>query len=1488
MMSNSKKLRKSLLRQVYLLLLSAGLYAQPCPQPNPIIGSPLVCPGSQTVYQVTTDNSPTSTYQWEIFGTGGQIVGPTNGTSVTIDWQSSNGGPYTLRCTETIGMCFMQNEAQITIADDLARHPFNCFSEISIPLDQNCEKLILPEHLLSTGAPECDNSFIIELSINGDIQVPNPVTIEYIGQIITAKVIHPASGRSCESLITFKDGSIPRLQCENDTALCNDQNAWTPFDTSFKIPVVTDNCTDSLTPEPQGYEWIQLLDDPVFDAYIIRSWQAIDKYGNRGTCDDTIFLRKVVFDDIVCPPDTLITCDSGYFEIDDPLTSGVPTYEGLPLWSSRTYCDFTIKFEDQISYKCPGTYTIHRYWFLSQVTDTAINEDTCHQIIEIVDTTGPTALFDSDKVEYEIHDDVFGLPSDREYKTVHFPTLDYDCQAYGYFPTPIIDDNCTSVDSVVVDLIWDNGHINYLNGSLDGEHLRFENLSAGKHIVTIKLRDACHNTSYDTLIAVAEDLRPPYLSADLHPIVTLGAFSDVTWINVSVFDEGTWDNCGLKVILGRRADWDTACGYTEDSTAESAVRDHYENYWNWWIEDTDSFCLDSMAFGYSDQIPFCCDDACSGEKVAIELLAIDEHCNISKLKVHVVVEDKSAPKVQHVLQDLNISCWAYNKFYKEQVEQGDFSVFGSYEPYGEGPYAGEAGKTVIKDRYCILDPEEEHYYRIETDTISNGLVIENCDLEIEEHQKVFFERCGEGWIERHFVLKGACNSSKADSTKVIQKINIYNDCPLQEHEIIWPLKDTTVYECGYVEVETEGPRLIHEDDCREIGINFKDRVTEVLFNADSTCLKVIRTWAIIDWCRQTAPYHDEWIGDQNYHYYEYEQIIYIKNAEAPEITDCDIDTLCIGQQCSATLMKSIRVQDDCTPTEDIEVSWSLYQATDLGYRLLDKADTNYAEVPNLAMGDYKLVWTAEDACHNESICTDYFAVKDCVKPTPICATSTTLRLIPVDLNQDGLIDTAVGEIWAEELDVSSHDNCGGIVDFRIRRKGTGDVDGSGRLLAPDTTEKRLGFGCADKGVQEVEMWVVDDRGNADFCLVTIIVTGPAEGCDGELGRVQGTVSSMQGAGLADVQAILRNEDGTEQFSVTDDKGRYDFGGFAMDGTSYSLWPEKEDDPVDGISTLDAIRISKHMLARDKFESSFEYRAADVNGDGHISVKDIILLRRLILGKIDTLPNPRPWLFYNRDMDEVSEISIHIDYHPLTSFTGVKVGDVNGDVARFNNAARDGSKDYMLSFVDQYFDPGDDVVLMLEGEKEMLEGLQLGLQFDPSILEFISVQGLSETLGEEHWATSEGNLRISWINEGELQEKVSLKVIFSAKGFGRISDLIGIDDARLESEVYCTVNKIRKIGIVQRNDELSVVKVSQNAPNPFSENTVINIDVGKNVTGMLKIYDLSGRVFVDGKKLYEKGNHKINVSRIQLGGPGIYVYEFVTEKEKITKKMILLK
>ncbi len=1455
-----------------------------CPEANPILGSNTVCPGSEVEFTTTFDNTAANSYAWEV-SNGGEIVGSSTSHIVTVRWDESNGGPFTVMLTERNGSCFFENTLDVSIADDVARGPINCFQQVNSPFDENCEKLITPELLLSSGELACADGFEITLTVDGLTFVPNPVPMSYAGEIIVATLIHRASQQKCKSYITLTDGTRPVLECENDTTTCLDPNIWNPFHESYTRPNVTDNCDSTLVAEELRSEWFDLFEDPEFAGYIEREWAATDKAGNMGHCTDTIWLKKITFEEITCPSDTVILCDSFLKYPDDPLISGTPMFQEYALYAPGQQCEFSISYKDQKSAQCAGTYIIDRTWTIKSFATSDEHTRICKHRIEVIDTTGPQISFNDPKIRIKKHHDLYQADTSKAYKTVSYPTLDFGCVAHGYLPAPLVRDNCSPSDSITIDLIWETGHITY-KASEEEPHLLFQDLPKGKHIVRVVARDDCHNLTEDTLVIVTEDRKAPYIVADKDPQVTLATYAKVTWIDVSVFDEGTTDNCHLLTVLGRRIDWDSTCCYYAADSMKSEVRDHYDTFYEWVQEDSLQ-CKDSIGYGWTDQIPFCCEDACSGEPVVIELMAIDAYCNVAKLWVQVTVEDATKPEIAYQLEDLTISCKAYQDYYQEYIDSGRWDVFGTYQR-GHHSYEdalADESYTVIKDVICLdpptpifgdepsypgYDPKPIDYIfeRIVYDTIRNGLVYDNCGLSGREKQKVEIGHCGEGWIERVFTFAVGCGP-KRDSIKVIQRIEIVNDCPFYEEEVIWPVKDTVVYGCGLTDVETSPPSLRFSQSCREIGIHHEDMVTDELFNADSTCHKIIRTWAVIDWCRQKEDYHEDWYGNQSFHYYEFEQIIYVKDSLGPQISNCDLETLCIGTDCSYDLNHVLDIKDNCTPLVQLEIEWLLYQVVKDGFHLKATGNSHAVEVDSLETGDYKLVVSVEDACNILSYCTDYFEVLDCKKPTPVCVTATTVKLFPVDLNLDGVIDTAIGEIWAQELNLSSYDNCDSeLSDFRIRMKGAGEVNDDGLLQPPAIDEKQLSFGCLDIGEQTVELWVVDAQGNADFCEVIIDVQSHFEGCSID-SSISGTVTSINGAGIREVQMVMQRNDDDPIYTMSEGDGRYRFSDINVNAGSHRLSALKEDRTMNGISTADLIQISKHVIGKTEFEDIGRLRAADVNGDGHISVRDLITLRKLLLAKIDSIPGRDFWQFFNRAGESESLFSAESMSEDHLHFMGVKLGDVNGD-ATFEDESNRNQNQLVLHYLDRDITPGERFEVQFGFDEFIdLTGLQLELQTTAD-LTLDGYHSADLPIADEHISVNDHHVYLSWdeiTGKSIGKDRPIFTLQLQSHTGGRLSNMLALGSGRIMPELYDLSGSVSTLALAADLDkqriELSV------APNPFSRSTILQVTISEQSTVTLEIYDQLGRPIVSRKMLLTKGSHKIPIEESELVGSGTY-------------------
>ena len=74
----------------------------------------------------------------------------------------------------------------------------------------------------------------------------------------------------------------------------------------------------------------------------------------------------------------------------------------------------------------------------------------------------------------------------------------------------------------------------------------------------------------------------------------------------------------------------------------------------------------------------------------------------------------------------------------------------------------------------------------------------------------------------------------------------------------------------------------------------------------------------------------------------------------------------------------------------------------------------------------------------------------------------------------------------------------------------------------------------------------------------------------------------------------------------------------------SVSPSKKDNPIDGVSTLDVLKIQRHILGLESLNSPYKLIAADVDNSGTISGGDLVEIRRLILGTQNAFTHVDSW------------------------------------------------------------------------------------------------------------------------------------------------------------------------------------------------------------------------------------------------------------------------
>ncbi len=90
----------------------------------------------------------------------------------------------------------------------------------------------------------------------------------------------------------------------------------------------------------------------------------------------------------------------------------------------------------------------------------------------------------------------------------------------------------------------------------------------------------------------------------------------------------------------------------------------------------------------------------------------------------------------------------------------------------------------------------------------------------------------------------------------------------------------------------------------------------------------------------------------------------------------------------------------------------------------------------------------------------------------------------------------------------------------------------------------------------------------------------------------------------------------------------------------------------------------------------------------------------------------------------------------------------------------------------------------------------------------------------------------------------------------------------------------------KTNEVGILNVSQNHPNPFSGSTTINYNLDKAANVNVTIYNVAGaQVMTIAKGLQTAGNHQIQIDASNLPA-GVYYYTFTADNNTATKKMIV--
>lgn len=768
--------------------------------------------------------------------------------------------------------------------------------------------------------------------------------------------------------------------------------------------------------------------------------------------------------------------------------------------------------------------------------------------------------------------------------------------------------------------------------------------------------------------------------------------------------------------------------------------------------------------------------------------------------------------------------------------------------------------------------------------------VDNCTATITEVRIDSLNDCNMGKIVRVFTA----TDTYGNKTERRQRISVLNNRPFTGNDIDWP--DTYTINSGCITdihpdkllVQYSTPRYLRNTDCSRLAASYED----VVFNfADNVCIKVLRKWKVIDWCQHNPLYPGtgEWT---------YTQLIMVNNIEGPKfLSGCSTDDVTYTQvgQCQARVVVSAVAEDDCTPDDKLEWSYIIDEGNDGTVEVSNGVGRRIDRV--FPYGTHKITWIVKDGCKNEARCSNVFTIEDDKKPTPYCITEIGTVIMP---------SAKEVPIWASDFNRGSTDNC------------TSSDNIVASFSPTDRNDNVRTISCVDMDGEAIKkftfnVYFIDEAGNSDFCTVSLYVQDNDGVCAKPQSRasVKGNIYTEADYAVEDVQvSIMSILPEFPKSEMTNQDGSFLFNNLLVDNT-YTVVPTKEDDLLNGVSTLDLVMIQRHILDLEPLNSPYKLIAADINNSTTISASDLSDLRKVILGVKNEFTNNKSWRFVDASyvfadpahpfsFNEFQEIGNLTQNVGGKDFIAVKVGDVNGTVdTKFkgDHITESRSAAWMTQNMVSGKE-GDIVEVSMSLNNMEIAGAQFSIGFDPAQVELIDAKANGLNASDDNFNfrnVGDGIIHFSWNSYAPIQLSGDVMTLrFRLTNAMDHQSVLRLVQHGIRPEVYTQAGgqfEVKSLKLDSRSagsNAEGLFEVFQNIPNPFNAATVIGFNLPEASDVTFKVFDVTGKVLFQQQDPYKKGYNIINFDADKISTTGILYYMIETNKYSATKKMIIIK
>jgi len=357
--------------------------------------------------------------------------------------------------------------------------------------------------------------------------------------------------------------------------------------------------------------------------------------------------------------------------------------------------------------------------------------------------------------------------------------------------------------------------------------------------------------------------------------------------------------------------------------------------------------------------------------------------------------------------------------------------------------------------------------------------------------------------------------------------------------------------------------------------------------------------------------------------------------------------------------------------------------------------------------------------------------------------------------------------------------------------------------------------------------------------------------------------------------------------------------------NYVLKADKPESVYEGISTIDIMKISKHVLNIDLLDSPYKILAADVNNSGTITTLDIIGVRKIVLRVSTEFRNQKVWEFIPADFQfDIANVWANPIPHQATiskfetneivDFVAYKMGDVDNSFIIQAKSVDDRTENVVaLKSNNPTLKDGEVTRVPIYAQDFIeLAGMQFTLSTTNPDVSILGINGVAiHNLNEDNYFINEaGILTFSWNGEQNLnKDDILFEIEVEANRDVETDKIFELSSKLTAAEAYDASLTISPVTLDFNNGDLRKEFVLyQNNPNPFSSETKIRFNLTEASNAQLIVYDLSGKKVLIKNKECEAGYHFFEINHSDLNHSGIYQYQISTNFGIETRKMILTK